>query len=402
MAKIGAKYIVPQFMTAHFGHHVATGVLVPLLPVLRESFGINYFQSGILVSSFSLAYGLGQVPMAMLADRFSPRLIIVLGLIGVSFAGIGISMTDTFRHMVPFFVLMGLMGGTYHAPASSFLVQVIPAEKRGRALGLHITGGSASFFLTPALALGIASLFQSWRHPFFLLALPALFAGIMIWLTTEAPQAEAPGRAGAGKESAEASNPEIPGPRARMSWVHIIRAIGILVCLTIFLNVVFSSVNSYLPLYMVDHYGISPKWAGIVVSVIAGAGLIGAPMGGALSDRLGRKKLILFSVALSGPLLLAVTRSPLGVILFLSLFVYGLTMSVRMPVTESLIADVVPAGRRTTVLGFYFFMSMETSGIITPIVGKLIDLYGLQPVFTGIPVGLCVIAAIALLFRKHI
>ena len=125
-------------------------------------------------------------------------------------------------------------------------------------------------------------------------------------------------------------------------------------------------------------------------------------MGGAVSDRLGRKKLILFSVALSGPLLLAVTRSPFGVILFLSLFVYGLTMSVRMPVTESLIADVVPAGRRTTVLGFYFFLSMETAGIITPIVGKLIDLYGLQPVFTGIPAGLCVIAAIALLFRKHI
>ncbi|MCJ7595527.1 MAG: MFS transporter, partial [Desulfobacterales bacterium] len=237
---------------------------------------------------------------------------------------------------------------------------------------------------------------------FFLLALPALLAGLMIWLTTQDPQGDATGQVGVSKESAQGSNPVVTGQQAQISWLQIVRAIGILVCLTTFLNVVFASVNSFLPLYMVDHYGISPKWAGIVVSVIAGAGLIGSPLGGALSDRLGRKKLILFSVALSGPLLFAVTRSLLGIVLFVSLFVYGLTMSVRMPVTESLIADVVPARRRTTVLGFYFFMTMETSGIITPIVGRLIDIYGLQPVFTVIPAGMCVIAVIALLFRKHI
>lgn len=401
MPRIDAKYIIPQFALAHFGHHVATGVLIPLLPVLRESFGINYFQSGILVSSFSLAHGLSQVPMAILADHFSRRLIIVLGLVGVSFAGICIGMTNAFWQMAPFFVLMGLLAGTYHAPASSFLAQVVPGHQRGRALGMHIIGGNASFLLTPAMALGIASLLQSWRPSFFLLALPALLAGAIIWLTTEEPQGDATGPIGVGKESARGQNPVVTGPPAQISWLQIVRAIGLLVCLTGVLNVVYASVNSYLPLYMVDHYGVSPKWAGIVVSVISGAGLIGSPLGGALSDRLGRKKLIFFSVALSGPALLALTRSPLGIALFLSLFVYGLIMSVRLPVTESLIADVVPVGRRTTVLGFYFFMTMETSGIVTPVVGRLIDIYGLQPVFTGIPAGMCVVAAIALLFRRH-
>ncbi|MBW2138246.1 MAG: MFS transporter [Deltaproteobacteria bacterium] len=164
----------------------------------------------------------------------------------------------------------------------------------------------------------------------------------------------------------------------------------------------FASINSYLPLYMVDHHGISPKWAGIVVSLIAGAGIIGSPIGGALSDRLGRKELILFSLALSGPLLFAITKSPPWIPLILSLFFYGLTISSRMPTTESLIADVVPVGRRTTVLGVYFFMSMETSGVVTPIIGRLLDRYDLDPVFTGIAVGMCVIALVALLFRRWI
>jgi len=392
-------------MLAHFSHHVCTGVLVPLLPLLRESFGLNYFQSGILVSSFSISYGLGQVPMAMLADRFSRRIIIVLGLLGTSLTGISVSFTQSFWQMVPFFVAMGLIGATYHAPASSFISQVLPRDIRGRALGLHVTGGSASFLLTPAMALGIATLFHSWRPSFLLLALPALMVSAILWLTTEDPEGDVADQIGKKKRQEgiiHNKNPINSTSQTQISWSQIVRSIGMLVCLAISLNIVFASINSYLPLYMVDNHNISPKWAGMVISVIAGAGIIGAPIGGALSDRLGRKQLIMFSLFLSGPLLFGMTRSPFGILLLVSLIFYGLTMSVRMPAMESLIADVVPVGRRTTVLGIYFFLTMETSGIATPIVGHLIDIYGLSSVFTSLAAGLCLVAAIALVLRRHI
>ncbi len=271
MPKVATKYLIPQFIFSHFGHHVCTGVLVPLLPLLREVFGLNYFQSGILISSFSLSYGFGQVPMAILADRFSRRLIIILGLLGISLAGISISLTQDFRQMVPFLMVMGLLGGTYHAPASSFISQVLPPDKRGRALGMHFTGGSASFFLTPAMALGIATLFDSWRSSFFILALPALLAGTILWLTTEEPQDNV------ASQTEKKNNHDSTSDEAQISWMKIIRTLGLLVSLTIFLNIVFASVNAYMPLYMVDHHNISPRWAGIVVSVISGAGIIGAP-----------------------------------------------------------------------------------------------------------------------------
>jgi len=396
MPKVATKFLIPQFIFSHFSHHVCTGVLVPLLPLLREVFGLNYFQSGILISAFGLSYGFGQVPMAILADRFSRRLIIILGFLGISLAGICISLTQDFRQMVPFLIIMGLLGGTYHAPASSFISQVLPPEKRGQALGMHFTGGSASFFLTPAMALGIATLFDSWRPSFFILALPALLAGTILWLTTEEPQDEV-------VKQTEKNNPhDSTSDPAQISWLQIIQSIGLLVSLAIFMNIVFASVNSYLPLYMVDHHNISPKWAGIVVSVTAVAGIIGAPLGGALSDRFGRKQLILFSLSFSGPLFFVVTRSPFGILLLLSLLSYGLIMSIRMPTTESLIADVVPVGRRTTVLAIYFFLGMETAGIVTPVVGRLIDNFGLDPVFTGLAASLCVVAGVALLFRKYI
>jgi hypothetical protein len=58
--------------------------------------------------------------------------------------------------------------------------------------------------------------------------------------------------------------------------------------------------------------------------------------------------------------------------------------------------------RRTTVLGIYYFIGMETTGIITPVIGNLIDIYGLDFIFTCVAIGLCLIPAIALFFKKHI
>ena len=405
MKKAGSKYLIPQFMLAHFSHHVCTGVLIPLLPLLREGFGLNYFQSGVLVSSFSISYGLGQIPMSILADRFSKRLIIILGLITISMTGIGVSCTRTFWQMIICFIFMGLIGGTYHGPSSSFISQTLPASIRGRALGLHLAGGSASFLLTPAMALGIATLLHSWRASFFILALPALLVGILLWLTTEDPQkdldADVKTSENPGKET-EKDNSGEKERIARVPWSQIIRAIGILAILSMTLQVVFSSVNSYLPLYMVDRHHISPKLAGMVISLIAGAGVVGAPLGGTLSDRFGRKGIILSALCLGGPLFFLVTISPFGIPLLLSLLLYGLTMSVRMPVMESFIADIVPVGRRTTVLGIFYFMGMETAGVTTPIIGSLIDSYGLVPVFTSLAGGLCLIGMAALIFRKRI
>jgi FSR family fosmidomycin resistance protein-like MFS transporter len=228
----------------------------------------------------------------------------------------------------------------------------------------------------------------------------------LLWLTTRKPNEARQIAEKAGLAlSMGSSNPNggpTGAPNPNITWGQIIRAIGILTLVSIFMQMVFSSVYSYLPLYLVDRHGISPEYAGIVIGLVAGAGVVGAPLGGALSDRLGRKRVILLSLSLAGPLLFAATRAPAGIWLPLSLAAYGTSISARMPAMESLIADVVPPRRRATVLGTYYLLGQETSGIVTPLVGHLIDLRGLDPVFTGLALGLCLVSVIALAFRKSI
>lgn len=401
-----SRHIIPLFAMTHFSHHLSTGVLVPLLPLLRQDFGLNYFQSGVLVSSFSLSYGFGQIPMALLADRFSRRSLIVLGLIGTSLSAIAVGLTNAYWQMVPCFVALGLLGATYHAPASSFLSQSVPPEQRGRSLGTHIIGGSASFLFTPPIAVYIATWARTWRLSFFLLAIPALVMSALLWLTTRKPhegrQAAEKVRLAPSMGSSNPSSSPAGAPNPAITWGQIIRAIGILAMLSVFMQMVFASVYSYLSLYLVDHYGLTPKYAGIMVGLVAGAGVVGAPLGGALSDRLGRKQVILLSLSLASPLLFAATRAPAGLWLPLSLAAYGTSISARMPTMESLIADVVPPRRRATALGTYYLLAQEASGLVTPLVGRLIDLRGLGPVFTGLALGLGLVSVIALAFRKRI
>ena len=48
--------LVPLFVLAHFSHHVITALTIPLLPFIRNDFTLDYTQSGLVVSAFSLAY----------------------------------------------------------------------------------------------------------------------------------------------------------------------------------------------------------------------------------------------------------------------------------------------------------------------------------------------------------
>ena len=400
-----SKTVIPLFAVAHFSHHLSTGVLAPLLPLLRQDMALNYFQAGVLVSAFSLSYGFGQLPMALLADRFSERALVVIGLIGTALAAAAVSLTSTYWQMVPCFIALGLLGATYHAPVSSFLSQVVPKGRRGQSLGTHTIGGSASFLVTPVLAVAIASWLGAWRWSFLVLAIPTLLMGVVVWFATREPRGA--GQVAEGSEAAAVRSPN-PGtgladvsPRT-ITWKEILVAVGTLALLSIVMQVVLSSVHSYLPLYLVDRHQVSPEYAGIVVGLVAGAGVLGAPIGGAISDRLGRKWVILLSLALAGPLLFAVLWAPANVLLPLSLAVYGVSVSARMPAMESLIADVVHPEKRATVLGIYYLMGQETSGVITPLLGRLIDLGGPNPVFVTLAAGLCVVSVVALAFRKRI
>jgi len=374
-------------MLSHLSHHLCTGVLVPLLPMLRQDFQLSYFQAGLLTSSFSVAYGFAQLPVAAISDKLGKRAIITLGLLGVSLAGMAAGFTRQYDQLLVCLILMGLFGSSYHAPSSSFLSQSFSEDKRGQVLGLHLIGGNSSFMVAPFLAVLISRLSGSWRFAFIVLALPALMAGFVLWTTVR----------GHEEREARLTSTSVGGEPV---WRHILQAIGLLLGVALLLQLITFSIYSFLPLYLVDKHGVSFEQAGVMTGIMIGVGVVGSPLGGTLSDRIGRQRVILLSVISAGPLLYLFTLAPIGFGVLAILALYGLVMSFRMPAIESLIADFVPSQRRAIALAAYYFFSQETASVINPLVGRLIDLQGMDPVFRGLALAACVLSVMVLVRKS--
>jgi len=355
---------------AHFAHHLLTALPVPLLPFIRDDFALGYTQSALVISAFTLSYGIGQLPAGRLADRIGPRLLIAVGISGVALAGLLVGLSQSYVMMLVFLVLMGLLGGGYHPAASPAISALVEPRNRGRALGLHMIGGSASYFLSPLVAAAIAASW-GWRSPFIGLAIPAFAFGIVFYAVL--------GRRLAVKKpehSISASHQEAPTTPGRLP-----RLVSFLT-LSTFTQALVMSIISFIPLFLVDHLGISKEMAAASVALIYSSGFWAGILGGYLSDHLGRVPVILVTCFVAGPVTYLLNLVSPGWSTAALLIIIGIVIYVRSPVSEAYIIDQTSERNRSTILGIYYFSSMEGSGVLTPVIGYLIDHLGFYSSFT--------------------
>ncbi len=354
-------------MLAHLAHHILTSLPIPLLPFIRDDFALDYVQSGLVVSAFSLAYGIGQMPAGLLADRIGPRILLTIGICGVAVAGLLVGLSQSYILVLVFLALMGLAGGGYHPSSAPLISASVKPESQGRALGIHSIGGSISFFLSPLIAAAIAATW-GWRGSFIGLAIPAMVFGIIFYVLL--------GRL-AGKIGAQQMTTDQPEV-APASQGPLRQLVAFLV-LTVSAQAAISATLTFIPLFMVDHFGVSEKTAPVFLSVLYSAGLWAGPLGGYISDRLGRVPVTLSVCFITGPalyLLNQVPYGPYGIFIGALLLLIGVIIFFRMPVSEAFIIGRTSERNRSTILGIYYFTNMEIGAVLAPGMGYLIDQFG--------------------------
>jgi len=356
-------------------------LLTPLLPYIRDEFTLNYTQAGWLVLAYNLAYGLSQLPAGWLADRIGPRIVLTIGVAGVAVAGLLIGLSPTYVVLALFLVLLGVAGGGYHPAASPLVSASVKPKNRGRALGIHQIGGTGSFFLAPLIAAGIAGAL-GWRGTFLALSIPAIAFGILFYILL--------GRLGytrKAKQEIPDSHIEVPSAPGRL------RRLVVFVILGIATMVLTYSTISFIPLYIVDHFGTSEEVAAAMLSLAYFGGLWAGPLGGYLSDRMGRVPVILSVGLIAGPALYLLNLAPLGWALSVVLIVAGMAMHLGMPVVEAFIISHTSERKRSTVLGIYYLGS-RGGPAIAPAIGYLIDHYGFYTTFSIVGISLVVVTIV--------
>ena len=369
---------------AHFAHHTSNSLLSPLLPLIRDTFAMSYAQSGFAVSAYSLSLGLSNGPIGLLADRIGSRKVMVVGLVLTGLVSAAVSQAGSYGQLLVLLLALGVISGTYHAPAAALISRVFSPRVRGAAMGLHITGGHLAFFAAPLLAAYLATTTGTWRTAYLWFAIVPMALGIALWLTTPA---DAPAR----------TSGDLLSPFREIRTVF--RTIGPLVSLSVAFQVGIASMFAFLALYLVDARGISPALAAIAFGYTQLVGIVGAPLGGWLSDRLGRRIPILISLGVIGPsvYLIAITPNDL---LLIPLTIFGLAFSMRGTATEVLVMDTAPAARRGAVLGAYYLAAQPIGGIATPIFGLIAGAIGISAAFSGIGLLLVAMSFVAVVIGR--
>jgi MFS family permease len=379
---------LPFYILAHCAHHLLTALPMPLLPFIRTEFGLGYTQASFVTSVFALANGAAQLPAGWLADRFGPTVLIMVGILGVALAGILVGISQTYVMLLASLILMGLLAGGYHPAATPLISKSVEPNQRGRALGYHLIGGNASFFLAPVVAGAIASVW-GWRGSFFGLALPTIVFGLIfyIYLRRRTDKIHA-------QEARRGLDEEKPPPPGN------VRRLVAFLTMTVLAGGAGMSMTAFLTLYAVDRLGATEETAASLLSIVYFSGLWAGPVGGYLSDRVGRVPVIIVTGLINGFLIYFIPLVGWGLGFFAILFFMGLSNALRWPVSEVFIMEQTSSRYRSTLFGVYYFTMHYTGAIFAPVMGGIIDRWGFNICFTISSGAVVLVTAVCSLFLK--
>ncbi len=330
---------------------ISTEMIVPILPIfltqtLKVSASVVGLVEGIAGATQNITQGLS----GSLSDKLQKRKPIAL--VGYFLAAIGkplMGLASIWQGVLGGRLLDRFGAGTRSAPRDALIASSVDEAHRGKAFGLEGVGDNAGAFLGPLLAV---LLLIVWHLPvrliFYLAVIPGLLAFLMVVFVHERPvEVPATVRIEIGVEKF---------PRAYWKYLLATALFGI-----------GNSSNAFLILETKD-IGASLT---TTILIYAGFNLVAALISypaGYLSDRLGRRNLLVFSIAIFFITYLgfALTRA---VALIGVLFVfYGLYQGIIRSVGKALASDYVSDARRASAIGWYN-ATMGVCGLAASLLG---------------------------------
>jgi FSR family fosmidomycin resistance protein-like MFS transporter len=346
----------------HAVHDTYTAFLPPLLPAFIQSLSLSNTEAGLL-TVFNQAPSLLQPFIGHLADRVSLRILVILTPAVSATAMSLLGVTQRYAILALLLMVAGLSSATLHAVAP-VIAGRLSGKSLGRGMGFWMVGGELGRTLGP---LAIAAYLRFW--PDDLSYTPWLMLGG--WLTSLFlffRLRDVEGRP--------------PNGGNGLPWRQALRVMGPLLVPLVGIVVVrafmSSALTTYLPIYLAEE-GAELWLAGISLSVLEAAGVVGALLGGSLSDRLGRR-MILFGSLLLTPILMLIFLSVDGWLRFPLLLVMGLTALSITPVIMVLVQESFPENR-ALANGVYMALSFVIRSGVVVVVGAMGDLWGMHQSF---------------------
>lgn len=354
----------------HLLNDLMQSLIPAAYPILKEAYALDFVQIGMITLTFQIAGAMLQPVVGMITDKHPAPYSPVVGMMFTLSGLVCLAFAVSYAMILVSVALIGIGSSIFH-PEATRMARYAAGGRQGLAQGMFQVGGQAGGALGPVFA---ALIVVPWGQPslawFAVIALMAMM--LLTWIGSKQRQI-----------SAEFAALRARSKASQVAVSHAPLTIGIgLVVLTLLMftkNAYNESFRSFYTFYLIERFDLSIPASQMMLFVFLMAAAVGVLIGGMVGDRIGRYRIIWFSML--GPL-------PLTLMLpYVDLFWTGvLTVMINLIMASAFASiliyamDLLP-DRIGLIGGLFYGLNFGLGGVAAAFLGVLADSYGVEAVY---------------------
>jgi MFS family permease len=355
------------------------GVVAPVLPQYARHFGVSISAATFVITAFAVMRLVAAPPAGMLVQRLGERRVYISGLLIVALSTAACAFAQTYWQLLLFRSLGGLGSAMFTVSSLGLMIRISPSDARGRVAGLFSTGFLVGSVGGPVL--GSVTAGFGLAAPFVIYGAALLVAAGVIFVSLRGSAIAVPEE---GTEAA-VSVREVFGHRAYRAALFSNFATG---------WAAFGLRIALVPLFVVEALGRSPGTAGLALAMFAVGNVSVVIPSGYLSDRVGRRKLLILGLTVSAISTALVGFTSSLPIFLAAAYVTGAATGIFISPQQAAVADIIGSKARAGTAVATFQMMADFGSIIgSLLVGQVAQhlSFGWAFVVSGVVLGLAAI-----------
>ena len=363
--------------TGHAFTHWYTATFYLLLPLIGKELGLSYTEIGLIMTIQNGVGALSNVPGGMVVDMVGKKgYLMAISLFWVGLPYALMSLAHSYWMLLLCVTLVGIGNNIWHPAAIPTLAWRYP-DRKGLVIAFHGMGGNIADGLAPVVV-GALLAWMSWRTVVVINVVPGLVMATLILVmlgafTVTSSRADSINAAGKSRGAMDYFR----------DFASLLRnrALMLVALSSSFRSMTQVGLLTFLPLYLAYEMSYSPFAVGVCMAAMQIAGFAAAPVGGHLSDKLGRKRVIMSTMLLSAVTIvfMAFAGKSLAFVLFIALtgfFLYATRAALQAWAVESTPREMAGSG-----VAIQFGIGSAGSAIAPAIFGMVADAHDLHTAF---------------------
>jgi MFS family permease len=379
--------------TGHALTHWYPATFYLLLPLIGNELGLSYSQIGLIITCQYIAAAIANIPGGVLVDTIGRKgLLMAVSLFWVGFPYLLIGFSHGYLMLLACVALVGFGNSLWHPTAIPTLGQRYP-ERKGLVLSLHGMGGNVGDAIAPVV-IGAALAVFTWREVVIMNVVPGLVVALLVFVFL--------GTLTLGSKQPRGAESQSLADYAKgLRQLFRNRSLVLLSTGSTFRTMTQAALLTFLPVYLANAMGYAPAVVGACLFALQAAGFAAAPVAGHLSDRMGRKSIMVSSMATSAVVLVVMALAG-GTVLFVALVaVLGFFLYAIRPVIQAWMLEMTPKNMGGSSIGILFGAQALGAAVGPLLAGMVADGYGLAAVFYFLA-GTIVLANLFVVFTPNL